>query len=67
MQKERKTLVLRVGMSHEGFMFVFFVVPAATPAIYIFRLGRRPRTRRRHSGRRNFKPKIQTGYRGERD
>ena len=23
MQKERKTLVMRVGRSHEGFMFVF--------------------------------------------
>jgi len=58
MQKERKTLVMRVGRSHEGFMFVFSVVPASTPAIYIFRLGRRPRTRRRYSGRRNFKPNI---------
>ena len=58
MQKERKTLVMRVGRSHEGFMFVFSVVPASTRAIYIFRLGQRPRTRRRHSGRRNFKPKI---------
>ena len=32
MQKERKTLVTRVGRSHERFMFVFSVVPASTPA-----------------------------------
>ena len=56
---ERKmTLVMRVERPHERFMFMFSVVPASTPAIYIFRQGRRPRTRRRHSGRRNFKPKI---------
>jgi len=28
MQKKRKTLVMRVGRSHEGFMFVFSVVGA---------------------------------------
>jgi len=56
---ERKmAIVMRVERPYEGFMFMFPVVPASTPAIYIFRLGRRPRTRRRHSGRRNFKPKI---------
>ena len=36
----------------------FLLYPPPPLHFYMSRMGRRPRTRRRHSGRRNFKPKI---------